>query len=712
MTAETTHFSTYIMLNKVAFDEVWNSDIKPTDMEDVNSDVSLDISFVIDYSLSMEWNDPNELYKDVTKDFLSKLRNGQDKASVIKFVKRATVVHELSSDLESVKKSVDKIEYNDGYTNYPGTDGSEGINAGLNSLSESTAKYKYIVFLTDGEDNQFNYSYDDLIARAKNENVVIYTVGLGSASDEALKKVADGTGGKYYKAQSLGAVLLEEMFGIIEMDTIDRFKDSNNDGITDYYTKLIYEGVMPGAEQFKGIDFNLSKDYDGDGLLNGEEIEIVDFGPYVYVKMKSNPMMRYSDMDGMTDDIEVENGTNPLRYNMLKSGTDVLFPIENFMHTRATQRYLDGETLKFIKDTTSYIYGVGNKSEIYRDIYIDYFSEHAGEEYFEDINFEATKKLMMDSLADLLTDSSEWLEDKADNYGVVKSIYDMMNKINGATDKGDLYFICEEYKTVVNKVNIYFPNAKVTLKTTSISKTVKSKINLTKLADGVDTVCNGISIIVGVADVFDTVTSFAKVSANNIAFEQNMDILNYMSKNSNDKYAADAAQDILSQMAKDYSKIIDAVLTDVVDNALPLVIEAIISENIYIATVLLVRDFFDLGFGISEDLEQSYGMYSYAALGQSVVGLYEDSFSLKGSHYEAIDVKAVSNMKRYIYHIANVRILGEQKYVSWMEDEGWLKATTGIENIKSDAEQIIAIVKIMSYLLGSSCSEKIIIVER
>ena len=707
VTAETPHFSTYIMLNKVEFDKVWNSDIKPTDMDDVNSDVSIDISFVIDYSLSMAENDPNELYKDVTKDFLSKLRDGQDKASVIKFVKRATVVHELSSDLEGVKNSVDGIEYNDGYTNYPGTDGSEGINAGLNSLSESTAKYKYMVFLTDGEDNQYNYSYDNLIERAKKENVIIYTVGLGSASDVVLKKVADGTGGKYYKAQSVGAVLLEEMFGIIEMDTIDRFKDSNNDGITDYYTKLIYEGVMPGAEQFKGIDFNLSRDYDRDGLLNGKEIEVVEFGRTVYVKMKSNPMMKHSDADGIRDDAEVQNGLNPLRYNMSKSGTDVLFPIENFMHTGATQRYLDGEGLKVIKDVTSYIYGVGSKSEIYRDIYIDYFSEHAGEEYFEDVNFETTKKFMLDSLADLLADSSEWLEDRADNYGVRKDIFEMMDKINGTADSGDLYLIWEQYKVVVNNVDIHFPDAKVTLKTTSISQTVKCKINLTKVGDTVDKVCNGISIAVGVADVFDTVTSFAKISANNIAFEQNMDILNYMSKNSNDEYARDAAQDILSQMAKDYSELIDAVCADVLDNALPMVIEAIISKNVYIAAILLVRDIFDLGFGISEDLEQSYSMYSYAALGQSIVGLYKNSFTLKGSHYEAVDAKAISDMRRYIYHIANARILGEQMYVEWMEDEGWFASSTGIDGIRSDAEQIIVIVKFMAYMLDSTYSSKL-----
>lgn len=686
VTAETTHFSTYIMLNKVAFDKVWNSDIKPTDMEDVNSDVSLDISFVIDYSLSMEWNDPNELYKDVIKDFLSKLRNGQDKASVIKFVKRATVVHELSADLESVKKSVEGIEYNDGYTDYPGTDGSEGINAGLNSLSESTAKYKYMVFLTDGEDNQYNYSYDDLIERAKKENVIIYTVGLGSASDEVLIKIADGTGGKYYKAQSLGAVLLEEMFGIIEMDTIDRFKDSNNDGITDYYTKLIYEGVMPGAEQFKGIDFNLSKDYDGDGLLNGEEIEIVNFGSSVYVKMKSNPMMKFSDTDVLPDGLEIEGGSDPLRYDIYKWMADVLLNEEAYYHTRAAEDFNDSWLKKGFIDVSSYVYGVGNKTEIYRDLMIEYFCEYAGKEHLERIQHDETRKLLVDSLADMLSDVREFSDDASSYYEIVDNIYKAMDDINGSSSTTALVKIRDEFRALEKYMSIYYPNAKITMRTKAISKNIVDKINPKKIGKGVDAICNGITIWVAATDVYDTVTSFAAVNANNMAFEQNIDILEYTAKNANDNYCKDAAKMVSNQLAKEYGSMIASICGDAVEHGAKFLAETIMAKNPYMLAALVVRDILDLVTGLSEDVEQAYKMYCYAGLGQSIANLFEDSYRVKNGYYIAADVKQASDMKRYISHICNLRILGELMFVKWMEDDGWLSSDINMDLVYENVE--------------------------
>lgn len=63
----------------------------------------------------------------------------------------------------------------------------------------------------------------------------------------------------------------------IAEDTIDGSKDSNNDGILDYYTKLICKDKCvsgTGINFFKGISFDdlqENDDYDRDGLKNGEE---------------------------------------------------------------------------------------------------------------------------------------------------------------------------------------------------------------------------------------------------------------------------------------------------------------------------------------------------------------------------------------------------------------------------------------------------------
>ncbi|WP_101720969.1 Mbeg1-like protein [Eggerthella timonensis] len=73
--------------------------------------------------------------------------------------------------------------------------------------------------------------------------------------------------------------------------------DSNGDGISDYHSRLIFDGAIGlanGTTPYKGIDFNQSPDWDGDGLLNGEEIEVVDFFTpegerRAYIRILSDP---------------------------------------------------------------------------------------------------------------------------------------------------------------------------------------------------------------------------------------------------------------------------------------------------------------------------------------------------------------------------------------------------------------------------------------
>jgi len=325
--AQVNHFSIYILLNKTQFDQVWDTEIKPPDME-VEEDASLDIVFVIDYSLSMEYNDPNQLCKKVAKEFVEKLRDGVDRAAVVKFIRRATLVSGLTTDKESLLISIGSIAYDNGLGTYSGTDGSAGIHMGLSQLSSSDAEYKYIVFVTDGEDNGYSYSYDNLISSAVSNGVNIYTVGMGSASASVLRRVADGTGGKYYHATAIeGAddVLdLDEVFDKIESETIDYTTDSNMDGISDYFTKMLCDGSIrfgtgksnPFYAQrisYEAVQ-NGGRDYDGDGIRNGDEL-ILSYNAAldrVYLQMTTNPAMKDTDYDGYPDN----NDLHPLTWDI------------------------------------------------------------------------------------------------------------------------------------------------------------------------------------------------------------------------------------------------------------------------------------------------------------------------------------------------------------------------------------------------------------
>ncbi|WP_024860467.1 VWA domain-containing protein [Ruminococcus flavefaciens] len=310
-TAQLSHFSKYILLNRIAFEKAWQYQIKPREMN-YNPDASLDIVFVVDYSMSMEWNDPNMLFRDVCKSFVEKLRTDKDKAGVVKFIKQADVVCSLTSDKNKVTDAIDSIKYDFGFTSKSGTNGSDGLYEAIRLFSKSTAKYKYIVFLTDGEDTKISYPYDELIKTANVSGISIYTIGMGDVTESVLRQVASETGGKYFYATA-GAKKddipdLDDVFHEVESETIDYTSDINNDGISDYYTKTMCEGKLrtdSGTRVFDNKTYdeiqNGGDDFDGDKLKNGDEISIETKDGKTTVKLKSSPVDPDTDNDGIPD---------------------------------------------------------------------------------------------------------------------------------------------------------------------------------------------------------------------------------------------------------------------------------------------------------------------------------------------------------------------------------------------------------------------------
>ncbi|MBQ4400558.1 MAG: VWA domain-containing protein, partial [Synergistaceae bacterium] len=327
ITAKVSHFSIYMLLDKMAFEEVWSNDIKPPMVivsGDTSRDAVIDFAFVLDNSASMSRNDRNHLMLQVTRDFITKLRPGKDKASVVLFDVNSKIVTGLSdsSDVLNAAVSTDYFDYRGSWTN-----GTAGLYDGVNILvSSSDADYKYAIFLTDGEDNRTSaHTYDEIIDMASNDKIAIYTIGFGSSLASGyssrvatLVKIAHETGGEYYHA-SAGTVSLDVVFRKIGQETIDMTADSNNDGISDYYTDLLNSGELTinGIAWCAGVVSNDSDDWDGDGLKNGEEIKIFTMpNGKPYVRMYSHPLLVDTDGDGYSDYEEVrEMKTSPLKRN-------------------------------------------------------------------------------------------------------------------------------------------------------------------------------------------------------------------------------------------------------------------------------------------------------------------------------------------------------------------------------------------------------------
>ena len=100
--------------------------------------------------------------------------------------------------------------------------------------------------------------------------------------------------------------------------------DSNNDGISDYYTQLICDGKLrigSGIDVFNGISYEElqgNDDYDKDGIKNGQEIILSESENKVYLKMQSDPAKEDSDKDGFKDSIDT-TALNPVYFADFKS---------------------------------------------------------------------------------------------------------------------------------------------------------------------------------------------------------------------------------------------------------------------------------------------------------------------------------------------------------------------------------------------------------
>ncbi len=505
---EVTHFSTYILLNKTEFDKVWETEIlPPLSSGEGSNDTNLDIMFVIDYSYSMCDNDPDKLFIDLAKQFIEKLRDEKDKAGVIKFIKTATLVSELTSEKKIVSEAIDNIVYDNGLNSDSGTNGSAGIKMALDELEKSQSQYQYIIFITDGEDNQTSYSYDSLAAQAAEDNIVIYAIGMGSANEENLIKISNQTGGKYYHASTetdaSELINLDDVFDEIESETIDLTVDTDGDGLPDYYENRLTTG--------SGITLNLdpnNPDCDEDGLLDGEEIIItVSEDDNVYAKMISNPQLQYSDSDVYNDYDEVNiYHSNPLIENLsfLQDDTSFLIKNDNFVSNDYLEFY-ENKWYGWLEQASVWlgnnVFGSNyDTTYLYKTILIDFLEEMSEEkqqtdELRETINFTCDiLKQMNDNISKIYDhigeDSKELLRNLEQQLNIYqKNLNDIHNGdlVNSGFTKEEIYTLWDDifksYKDAEQKIPELNSKIEFCTKVGKISKVVGIVFDVYEIAD-------------------------------------------------------------------------------------------------------------------------------------------------------------------------------------------------------------------------------------
>lgn len=151
-----------------------------------------DIFLVVDVSRSMNARDLNPSRLAVTKqiiyDLLLQLKN--DRVGLIVFAGDAFIQCPLTTDYEAVAMFLDGIDTD--MTSASGTDLGEALNKAAVSFQENSGGYRTVVVFSDGED--FGGNVDTSVRKLKENGVIVYTVGVGSAAGAPVPELKlDGT---------------------------------------------------------------------------------------------------------------------------------------------------------------------------------------------------------------------------------------------------------------------------------------------------------------------------------------------------------------------------------------------------------------------------------------------------------------------------------------------------------------------------------------
>ena len=578
--------------------------------------------------------------------------------------------------------------------------------------------------MTDGEDTTVSYSYDDLIATAKDNGIKILSIGLGSANVTLLKKLADETEGKYYFAEK--AEDLSNIYENISNETIDYTTDSNNDGICDYYTNLIKDGTLTlsnGSTELSGldVDYNENDDWDGDGLKNGEEIEVQTTGKYVYVVMKSNPFLIHSDGDGVDDYTEVKDGTDPLQNDVAISANNVdsLTNNDYYYYENSANNFQNDLLSKSTMVISAAIFGVWNKNEIYRDLIIDYYKNYDTEETFEQEEMKQKKKSAVEILNSLLESVKKY---SLDEYNFPKDILTVKEVINGATSNDAVEkAVAEDFSKLFTKIHNASEEATYMRMTTNGMSYTKKLKDVSEIKDKVgkgmkivDKISDGITYAGYGMDILDTIDSLSTINTNNEIFEANLDALTYLINNSKDNHAKKAALSIRNVLAGEYYKNISDIGADILEAILDIGLKVLTEHFVYVKAVVAVRDIFDTLFSISTDTKQMYEIICYHELSNAYIDLFEMQISDNNNNNYIIKYDDLGYI-RYLTNLSQIRVLGETKFYEWEKYDGWtsgvMNAIINLDKIKSNINsQLSGIPHIISLLsLRTSSNVKFVI---
>jgi len=171
-----------------------------------------------------------------------------DRALVIDFDSKVFLLQNLTADKDALKQAVDST-YADG-----GTAIYDALHAAFRILNPEDGR-KAIILLTDGDDNQSQFSFKRILEAARTSDVVIYGIGiygigLGSGLRTGpLRELAKETGGRAFfpgKVEKLAEVY-EQVARELRSQYYMTYSSSNTNAKGEY-RKITLKSNRPGVE--------------------------------------------------------------------------------------------------------------------------------------------------------------------------------------------------------------------------------------------------------------------------------------------------------------------------------------------------------------------------------------------------------------------------------------------------------------------------------
>ncbi|MBT8245103.1 VWA domain-containing protein [Winogradskyella sp.] len=234
----------------------------------------IDIVMAIDVSASMLARDlrPNRLeaLKKVAINFVNRRPN--DRIGIVVYAGESFTQTPITSDKRIVKRTISELQWGrlEG-----GTAIGMGLGSGVNRLKDSEAKSKVIILLTDGVNNSGNIDPKTATELAKELEIKVYTIGIGTngmadfpwskdprtgqlnfrkqqveIDEELLKYIASETTGKYFRATN--NTELQEIY-----DEIDKLEKTKIEEFKYYNYKEMYRPLVFLALGFLILEYVL-----------------------------------------------------------------------------------------------------------------------------------------------------------------------------------------------------------------------------------------------------------------------------------------------------------------------------------------------------------------------------------------------------------------------------------------------------------------------